>query len=254
MISNPSGLHQRTVKWLSFQLILMVSGTGLSQGTSNSETYIRSLIRFNSHTPVEPSWPHTGHHWLVGSSIQGTTGKQKNETSDHSGTQAIIRQEWSVIKSLIYPLDTGISYSHFYGNQSQTRASQINAWAQWTLWERFGWPAIAGRVAYSKISAAWDSRIRSWTGGIQASWGFKRITIWSGLYQSRHKPSWTEKPPPQTLALKSDQAVANQLLITERFHTLGIHLQIFRDFLNIAIEKQVRDTEDFYSLKLSCLL
>lgn len=251
----PIRLLLRAFQILSLFLLLKTSGTGFSKEPVDIESYVKSLIHFNSHTPVEPSWPHTGHHWLVGSSIQGAPGKQKNEGPEKSTVHQMIRQEWSLIKSLFYPIDTGISYAHFYGNGSQPNPSQINAWAQWTVWETFGWPAIAGRIAYSKTSAAWKSDIRSWTGGLQVSWGFKRITVWGGAYASRHAAQWSGRVSDQQDEgpLKTT-AKNNRLNSQDTFTTLGLHLQIFQDFLNLAIERQVKKPGDHYTVKLSCLL
>ena len=212
------------------------------------EDEIRAATILNTGSPSEPSWPHTGSGILLGVGISRLKGLSGESMNKGPASKESLLLDYSAIGSLFYPLDLGVSFGHLLGHSSPERSTRACGWIQWTLWEKFGWPALSARASHGRLFNLKGRNFQSWSGNLQLSWGYQRLSFWAGLSLSHHLAFPQES---QNRTGERPQTGEKITTITRHHRFLGLHIQLIRNFLNLAFESHRSQTDHIITLKIS---
>lgn len=87
---------------------------------------------------------------------------------------------------LFYPLSIGVSAAL----KSESPFSQASGFLKWTLFERWGFPALALRTSYNKYQSKQEGEISSLASGLAASWGYNILSAMASYELRRDQISW----------------------------------------------------------------
>lgn len=196
----------------------------------------QELSLLNSSSSVEPSGARS-----PGRISLSTGMEQVSIDQDNSSSLRIFPQDGKLSKSFIswnqgifYPFSYGISIATItetIPTTSQIRQASVNL--KWTFFESFGLPAISTTLQWSRVFGLGTFDLQSNSAQIQASWGYRNISFFSGAKAYHHlvKPKKTKQVAQNTI--HSTEEVDNFVNISTQ---LGIHIQLIPAKLSLSIE------------------
>ena len=213
----------------------------------------QELSQLNSSSPVEPSGAKSPGRISLSTGIETVSLHQGHASNLH-----IFPQDGKINKNfvywsqgLFYPVSYGISFATVtsaLNNNNDKSINQLSADVKWTVFESFGLPAISTFIQWSKSYGLNNYDLQSNTANIQASWGYRRLSFFSGLNIHQH-------------VLKSKENIQaneeNTLLNPEgeKFINLstqvGAHLQLIPAKLAISIENAKTSFSNLFRAKLA---
>ena len=207
----------------------------------------QELSQLNGSSPVEPSGARSPGRISLSTGLEVVSLNQ-NQASNLQifPEEAKISKgflSWS--QGLFYPLSLGASFATVTTQiKSKKSINQLSANLKWTIFESFGLPAVSAYLQWSRTFGLDKYDLQSSTGNLQASWGYKRLSLYSGLSLHHHQLKLQEV----------DQKDSSQQP-TETFNhlstQLGGQLQIIPAKLAFSIENAKTSFSNLYRAKLS---
>ena len=203
------------------------------------------LGHVNVSSPIETAGSHGAYGFKLGIGAQFTPpNSSQNINNDlflstEAGTNDMTyfpKVYWS--RGMNIPLNFGFSYG-----QSPDQAEQWSGFAQWVVFEKFKWPAVALRAAISKLTGLSHSEITTYNSGAIISYGFLK---YFNLYYSFQGTMHSAKSI-------THENEAKSYSWNDSNQTEGIEITIFPPFLKASFEHNHSSLHDSYSSKIAYL-
>lgn len=156
----------------------------LSKGTLDN--FLGTLGGMSHATPLEGAGSHGINGLSLGVGSQETTARPSQlatYTRQSDGGDALTLSKLHLVKGFSWPLDLGLSFGAAEGN----RVHQWQGYAQWTIFEKLGLPAVALRAFGSKLTGLRYTEINTAGAQIAVSQSiFRYVTVYGYLGRARH--------------------------------------------------------------------
>lgn len=195
----------RSTSQFSRYIFLLISCLALS---TMSEIYgqdrggedrqvLANLGGINSYSPLEPAYSHGAIGFSFGLGWQPRIFDQDifQNWGDPNQYQDI-RQSTMInaylIKGFSWPIDIGVSA----GQIPATTIKRIGGHAQWTIYQGFRRPSLAGRFAFSRLSGFQSTELANSQASLVADYSFLRyFTLFAGLGLHYHQAAYRDHIP-----------------------------------------------------------
>ncbi|NRA45023.1 MAG: hypothetical protein HRU09_08725 [Oligoflexales bacterium] len=211
----------------------------------------QELSQLNDSSSIEPSGAKS-----PGRISLSTGFEMLSLNQDQDSNLQIFPQEGKLNKSFItwsqglfYPFSYGVSASRVNGSiKNENELKQISANIKWTIFESFGLPAISTQLQWSRMFGLPRIDLQSSSANIQASWGYNRISFFSGFRAYHHRLNQSQEL--QT-SKESEGLIQEQEAFNSFSAQMGIHLQLIPAKLAISCENAKTPFSDLFRAKLA---
>ncbi len=175
---------------LSLNILALATAATLYAESLPSRDFFQDLAHISQGSPIETSRAHGLEGYNVGlginsSVIESDIGKDKFV---RRGANSNVSPRVFITKGLFYPIDLGINFSTVMNNSNQ--GTSVSGYLQWTVFERFTWPALAVRTLYTQLHGV--DNVSFETMGVEGllSYGFSIASIYGGYGENVHDASY----------------------------------------------------------------
>ncbi|MFK7826750.1 MAG: hypothetical protein AB8G05_21590 [Oligoflexales bacterium] len=212
----------------------------------------QELSQLNSSSPVEPSGARSPGRICLSTGIEMVSLHQ-----DHASNLHIFPQEGKISKNFItwnqglfYPFSYGVSFAKVTSslNNQEKDLNQLSIDLKWTVFESFGLPAISSSIQWSKTYGLKKYALQSNTANIQVSWGYQRLSFFSGINVHQHMLKTKENYQIDSAETTNDPSDENFINFSTQ---LGAHLQLIPARLALSIESARTSFSNLIRAKVS---
>jgi len=160
---------------------------------------LSSLGSINSYSPLEPAYSHGAIGFSFGLGWQPRIFDQSvyqnwGDPSEYQDIRRATMVTAYLVKGFSWPIDVGVSA----GQIPATTIKRIGGHAQWTIFQGFRRPSLAGRLAFSRLSGFQSTELANSQASLVADYSFFRyFTLFAGVGMHYHRaayqnfvPSW----------------------------------------------------------------
>jgi hypothetical protein len=244
---------------LAASLMLLPStarGQDDASGTADVDGWINFVTSLGDVKAVEPAGARGSMGYGIGAGMAVMPAEEGGRLAaiemdaprPESGDRHMSPRFW-LVKGLPLPIDIGFSG----GADAEARYSVANAHVQWTVFEAFKLPAVALRVAGTRLFGLPHTSYSNDSAELVVGWGFLRYFTIFGTYGIvRHTASLSLDAEDETsylLTATDQEDVVTRDWRTNR-QTAGLRVALWPPFLTASGEASLGDTRS-YAAKLS---